>query len=246
MNKTGIRGSKVLPPIQLVLEQSPTWQKGIQQSFEAGIMSGFQQMKHFMNNDVLQEFRGFFGQLGIEADVAGNRVAASPSGLHPLDEKPVHAHSHKWLPFLDQGGQGLLHLTSIPAFHQRLSPSLIGARTHPQAYPVVFQFDGGRPVALGHRERVAFPPHAMILALQILTRAVAILAARSALLFPDPPQLGNGKEADILRAHPGRRRNAHAAGGQMDAQVDILDGLECHLHRDVAKFELPGHQSSFN
>lgn len=95
MNKTGIRGPKVSPPIQLVLERSPTWQKGIQQSFEAVIMGGFQQMEHFMNNDVLQEFRGFLGQFGIEADIAGNRVAASPSGLHPLDEKTVHAHPHQ-------------------------------------------------------------------------------------------------------------------------------------------------------
>ena len=44
------------------------------------------QVNHLMHDDVLDEVLRFLDQLGVQADMSRSVVAASPLGLHPLEE----------------------------------------------------------------------------------------------------------------------------------------------------------------
>jgi len=94
-------------PIQSVYIELPFRHKTIYQVPEAVVVGRFQQVGHLMYNDVLQALRRFFGKLGIEPDIAGNRVAATPLGLHSLHKKPVYFHTQQRLPLGDQGWHGV-------------------------------------------------------------------------------------------------------------------------------------------
>ena len=64
------------------------------------------EVKHFVNDDVLQQVPRLLHKLGIEADVAHAVVARTPFGLHSLKEVPIDLHGQPWLPFRDQIGDG--------------------------------------------------------------------------------------------------------------------------------------------
>ena len=44
------------------------------------------QVKHLMEHDIVEQVLGLFDQLGVDTDITGARVAASPAGLHALKE----------------------------------------------------------------------------------------------------------------------------------------------------------------
>jgi hypothetical protein len=46
----------------------------------------FDEMKHFVDDDVLKQIAGLLHQLGIQPDVSGAMVAAAPSGFHALEK----------------------------------------------------------------------------------------------------------------------------------------------------------------
>lgn len=47
---------------------------------------GVNQMDHFVHDDVLDQVLGFFGELRIQPDGAGFRIAAAPFGFHALEK----------------------------------------------------------------------------------------------------------------------------------------------------------------
>jgi hypothetical protein len=82
----------------------------------------------------------------------------------------------------------------------------------------------------------------MALPIQILAGRFPLLLAQLPLLLLDPAQLGNGEDADGGEVHPRRGRNPHSAGRRINAQVDVLDVLANHVHRDLAQRDLRDHQ----
>src|SRR5439155_665108 len=64
------------------------------------------------------------------------------------------------------------------------------------------------------------------------------------LLLFDPIQLRNGEDSDCVDAHTLRGRDAHMARRGMDAEMDVLDVLQDHVHLDVAELDLRHHQYS--
>jgi hypothetical protein len=59
-------------------------------------------VRHFMHHYIFKTLRRLLREIGIEADGLRRGVAASPLGLHFLDEEFLHLHAYHWLPLCDQ------------------------------------------------------------------------------------------------------------------------------------------------
>jgi hypothetical protein len=60
----------------------PLGQETVHEGDETGVVLGFQEMNHLVDDDVFEAFTGFFGQIGVEADGAdsGNHLEHSRPG----------------------------------------------------------------------------------------------------------------------------------------------------------------------
>ena len=72
--------------IEQVSGMPPGWHVGIHQRDEPRTVRGFQQVSHFMGDNVVEALSGFFDKLRIEADGAGGVVATAPLCFHLLRE----------------------------------------------------------------------------------------------------------------------------------------------------------------
>src|SRR5205814_427048 len=91
---------------------------------------------------------------------------------------------------------------------------------------------------------VALAPQMVALPVEILPRRLPLLLPQPLLLLPDPAQLGDGEEAKRVETHPYRSGHAHPSRRRMNAQMDVLDVLEHHVHRDLTQVQLGAHQYS--
>lgn len=71
-------------------------------------------MDHLVNHDVLQQIPGFLDQLRIQTNGPLFRVAASPFGLHALQEIALDFDTNPAFPLLDQGGDRGVKKLEVP------------------------------------------------------------------------------------------------------------------------------------
>jgi hypothetical protein len=109
----------------------------------------------------------------------------------------------------------------------------------------VVDLHAGGGLLLHHLEQVASTPDVVALAVEVLASALPFLVAQLLLLLLDPAELGDGEQPNCVQAHLRRSRDAHPAGGRVDAQMDVLDVLPHHLHADAGQVERCRHQYSF-
>ena len=64
--------------IESVPVELPFGHKAIHQGDEAAVVSGFQQVDHFMHDDVFQALARLFRQIGVEPDACGRRDCSFP------------------------------------------------------------------------------------------------------------------------------------------------------------------------
>ena len=95
------------------------------------------------------------------------------------------------------------------------------------------------PVALHHLEQVALAPDVVALAVQVLARRLALLLPELRLLLLDPAQLGDRERRGWCRGSCASGPRCAPARRGMDAEMDVLDVLQHHVHRDVAQLDLP-------
>lgn len=72
---------------------SRRWASGegfVHEGDEAGVVVTFQEVGHFVDEEVLEAGGGLFGEFEVKPDAAGLDVAGSPFGLHALDRPVVH------------------------------------------------------------------------------------------------------------------------------------------------------------
>lgn len=74
-----------------------------------------------MKDHVIKAALWLLGQLGIQADVTSDGVAAAPLPSHGLHEQPVHFHPQGLFPLLDQGSGGGTELLAIPSSQEALA-----------------------------------------------------------------------------------------------------------------------------
>ena len=65
----------------------PLRQVFVHDGYEAIVVTAFDQMREFVDNDVFEALDRFLGQFSVEADTPCAGVAASPFGFHLLHEK---------------------------------------------------------------------------------------------------------------------------------------------------------------
>ena len=70
----------------------------IEECDEAFAMIWYKKMQCFVEENVLQTLQRFFSQLKVETDVSLLRVAASPSGFHPLQIDMVDLDPENFFP----------------------------------------------------------------------------------------------------------------------------------------------------
>ena len=83
------------------------------QGDEAIVVMSRGEMGEFVDDDVFEAMPWFFCKLRIKADVAGNRIATSPFGLHLLNVKPFNCNAHYRRPACDNGGDDCFDLFTI-------------------------------------------------------------------------------------------------------------------------------------
>ena len=64
-------------PIEELPVLLPLWHVAIHQVDETCIVGRFEQMHHFVDDDVLKALSGLFGQVGVQANAGGRRIAAA-------------------------------------------------------------------------------------------------------------------------------------------------------------------------
>jgi hypothetical protein len=115
----------------------PAGHEEVHQGDEAGVVSGFDQVRHFVDDDVFEAFARFLGQVRIEPDGGGAGGAATPFGFHLLNEEALHVHGHERLPFRDQRGDRLFQLSAIPLVEDGRFLLLGGGRANLQDHAAV-------------------------------------------------------------------------------------------------------------
>jgi hypothetical protein len=71
--------------VQFFFYGSPVRQEMIHIILKYFIMASFQEMDQFMDYDILQAFRRFFGELQVKTDFFRSYIAGSPAGFHIPD-----------------------------------------------------------------------------------------------------------------------------------------------------------------
>ena len=132
------------------LEEFPIGQKTIHQGHKTLIVSGFEQVSHFVNDDVLQALARLLGEFSVEADSARLAGAAAPFRFHPLNEEPIDFDMHERLPFRDKDGGSCLELSPVPSFQNGLSLLLAAPDTDVEDNVAVLELDIGRSLPLNH------------------------------------------------------------------------------------------------
>jgi hypothetical protein len=64
-------------PIEELPVLLPLWHVAIHQVDETCIVGRFEQMHHSVHHDVLKALSRFFGQVGVQANAGGRRIAAA-------------------------------------------------------------------------------------------------------------------------------------------------------------------------
>ena len=223
--------------IERVLERTPLRHVLVHQRDEAGVVGGFEDVNQFVNDEVFEAFEGLFREVGVEAYRPCVVIAAPPLGFHALDEDSLHLHAEACFPFGDQRHGGQPQLLAIPLVHDGLALGLASVRADVEEHFAVFEFDGGGLVDLNDLEQVAFAPDVVAFTVEEFTGGFAFLLLEFVLLFANPGQFGDGKDADGIEAHVRRGRDGHASRGRVDAEVDIFDVLAHDGHQHVAELD---------
>src|SRR5579872_1033624 len=142
---------------------------------ETPVVSGLDQMGHFVHHDVFQAFPRFPGQIGIQPDACGAGAAATPFGFHLLHKEPLHLDMHERLPFRNQWRDCCFDLRAIPLVENGLLLLFSHFRARLKKDLVVLQLYLRRCIFVDDLEQIALSPDIMAFAVQILARRFTLL-----------------------------------------------------------------------
>ena len=114
--------------VQQLAESSPLGQVLIQDREEPVVVVSFQQVGHFVDDDVFEAFRWLLGEFQIEPDASGRGIAGAPFGFHAFDAPVGDLDAQDRLPLLDQGRYQGLQSLAIPALQDTLTLFGVGVR----------------------------------------------------------------------------------------------------------------------
>ena len=102
-------------PIEELPVLLPLWHVANHQADETCIVGRFEQVHHLVHHDVLKALDGLSGQIRVQANAGGRRVAVPPTRLHPLYEKSLDLNPQVLLPSRNEYWNLKPQLLSVPS-----------------------------------------------------------------------------------------------------------------------------------
>jgi hypothetical protein len=180
---------------------------------------------------------GFFGEFGVEEEGAGGGVATAPFGFHVAEEDAGGVDAEGGFPFGEERGEGGVELGTVPGRENSFTFVRGRVRAEGKVEVLGVQFDDRRVVFFVDLDEVTAAPDGVAFAVEVFAGGFTGLGLEFGLLFFDPVQFGDGVEAEGVHAHPHGSGEANAAGGRVDAQVDIFDVLENDFDGEITEVE---------
>lgn len=215
-------------PIQLFLVTSPHGHVPVHQRRKPVIMQPLQQVHQFMGDDVLQAMGRFLDQFQVQPDATSLNVACPPFGFHPLHAPFRSLYTNDLLPLQQQRRDLLLQTTTVPFIDCPLTSGSVAPLRNLQVNDAVPPFNTDGAITVTDIQTIAPPPIIVGLAGHILPGRLAFLTGKLSLMFPDPSQLANHRQADGIFPHCRRGCHPYPAMGWIYPQMQILD---CLAHR---------------
>lgn len=94
-------------PVQDLAVGLPPRHELIHQSHEAGVVTGFEQVSHLVDDNVFEAFDRLSSQIGIQSNYSHAMIAATPFCLHSLNEEPLQPYLHQSLPSFNHRRDGV-------------------------------------------------------------------------------------------------------------------------------------------
>lgn len=214
----------------------------IQDRDESITMGRLQEMSHFVDDDVFQEILGLFDELGVQADVSGPVIAASPLGLHPLQEVAGDLDLQPRLPFLDENRHDLVKQGFVPGVDDFGTLLSIAPRTDGEGDAFVIQLHSRLGLAVNNLQQVAPAPEIMTLPLYELPGCFPCLIFQLGLLLPDPSEAGDGIGSGDVQTGHGGCGESDSTIRRMHGEMHVLDGLPGYLNGKPADPDRLAHQ----
>lgn len=176
-------------PVQLVPVKLPLRHEPFHEGHETVVVGMFDEVRHLMNEDVLETFKGFPGEVGIQADIPGFRITASPAGLHVLDEDLFYIDAQAGFPFGNQLRECGTDLVPKPLDHDLIPRFLTGTRPHIELHGAVLELYAVCRVFLNNLEKIPLPPYVMTFPVDEFPRRFPLLFPELLQLLLDPAEL---------------------------------------------------------
>ena len=100
--------------VEGVQQVGPGGKMVIHEGVEALVVAGFEQVNHFVDDDVFETGWWFLGKFGVEADGVGGWGAATPFGFHVAHTEASDGDAQTRLPCGYEGRDGLFEQITIP------------------------------------------------------------------------------------------------------------------------------------
>ena len=165
-------------------------------------MGGLDQVRHLVDDDVLEQVLGLFHQFGVQPDVSAPGDCSRPTwfscaaGSSAATLSPASG-SHSRI----RRGTASCSRAFVPFVHDRRPLRSAAAGPHGECYaPVVIGRTASSRSTDG--QQISLSPEVVTLALDELTGCLPRLPAQLSLLITDPAQFGDRVGADDLRRVP--------------------------------------------
>jgi hypothetical protein len=149
----------------------------VHQGDKSTVVSRFEQVNHFMENDVFETFEGLFGKFEIEPDGFGFGAAAAPLGFHLSDPKVFYRNAEVLFPFGYQRGNCRFKLLPIGCLKDFIFFIEIGSWSNLEHHLSMLEFELGDGVFFDDVEQVALAPEIVAFPIEVFTRGFALLVA---------------------------------------------------------------------
>ncbi len=168
-------------------------------------------------------------------------VAASPLGLHSLQEISVDLNAEFWLPLLDKRWHHLVQEVSVPRMQDLGSFGFAAAWAHDESDAHVIKDHAGLGFLMFDIEEVTSAPEVVTLAGNELPGCFSGLVSQLFLLGAYPVQFGNGVGSGHLQSSRQRDGEGHVTMRWAHGKMNVLDVLQSYLDGNLAQLDRFGH-----
>ena len=121
--------------VEFIAKEGPLGHELGHVGVEAGVVVSFEQVNHFMHDDVFEAVGRFFDEFEVEPDALLFDVAGAPFRFHVFDSPVGDFDADDGFPFLDEGWDDGFELLAIPLEQDALSLRSVASCAHKEVDP---------------------------------------------------------------------------------------------------------------